>query len=499
MLKMMGVGAAGLAGSAALAACQTPEPVKETVVVEKEVEKTVIVEKEVEKVVTATPVPRENVTITFGQAPIWRTEPDNRTPAGEGSDTWIKDAIQRFQALYPWITVDLIWIPWNEWGTTTGAFFSTGEVPNVMYGAAGADNILKGLYDPFDPYLTQEIIDNWIPGMQEAATAYGFIYSLPVFTDPSCYVLSKTALEESGGAGILDNLGEDRGGLTFDMLEQFGKEFSGGDRWMMGVRTLESQARYWTWGAWMWGWGVETWDETHERFVAHENPNAVKALQWYVDAQNDWKIVAPDLPAGTDIENLVFAKRCAAFAHWPNFLQTLAVAKEADQAPDDLDLFYTAMPHLPEVGATQFGVGALRYALGHEEDPDKKEAAARWALWLGNDDSNAEGWMASAFFPVTKSGAEVLAQSDIPIMENHNVSWVLNHYFRMTPGPGNTNSVATKNIYSGKTLSKMGFYNIYAAMMQSLMLGEKTPAEVLQEMAETANTALGVEVGTVAM
>jgi len=83
--------------------------------------------------------------VTYWQAPIWRYGADNKTVAGAGSDSWIADAIKRFEAKYPDIKVNLELIPWDQWGQKTATAFASGQVPNVLYGNWSIDKIMSGL------------------------------------------------------------------------------------------------------------------------------------------------------------------------------------------------------------------------------------------------------------------------------------------------------------------------------------------------------------------
>src|SRR5262249_20280037 len=150
------------------------------------------------------------------------------TVTGAGSDDWIADAITRFEATHSDIKVNLELIPWDTWGQKTATAFASGEIPNVLYGNWSIDKVMSGLLDPIDDFVSQDMLSNWLPGMQSALTVMGRIYGLPAFLDPDMAALSQTALVKNGGADILTAIGDKRDGLTFDLMEQYGKEFSDG-------------------------------------------------------------------------------------------------------------------------------------------------------------------------------------------------------------------------------------------------------------------------------
>ncbi|MCC7354411.1 MAG: extracellular solute-binding protein [Anaerolineae bacterium] len=520
LLRKAALGGAGLMAAGAVAACATPTPqiIKETVIVEKPLEKVVketvvvkeevtkvvekvatqIVEKPVEKVITATPAPRKAVEITYWQTPIFRMGKDNKTILGPGSDEWIKDAIDRFQKQYSWIKVKMEFIPWDQIGAKQSAAFANREVPNVFYFhpvfGAVAEKAQAGLFDPVDDYVTKEELSNWNPGSQEGMSTGGRLYGFPVFLSPCTNAISKTALEKNGGAELLDKIGPNRDGLTFDLMKEYGAKFSDGKtRWFLGVPTDHGSVTYWAVGTWLKGWGVRLWDEKQERWVAHENPNAVKAMQWYLDAQNDWKIMVPNLPKWSDVDNLVWGLNCAERFHTPGIQQELEVAQQAGQAPKEFQFVLTTFPRQPDVAPWSSGVTPFGYALGHETDPLKREAAGLFAKWLGTDDSNAMGWFVNGFFPVTKTGSAIAAKHEWA--KDPNVQWSLTNYLvnfkAEAPGEGYlfwpANNPRTTGIFN-----KNFGWEWWVQQYQALLLGKKTAEQFVMEIGKAINTALGV-------
>ena len=164
--------------------------------------------------------------IKYWQPPIWRYGADNKTVTGAGSDDWITDAVKRFEAKYPDIKVNMELIPWDSWGQKTATAFSSGQVPNVLYGNWSIDKVMSGLIDPIDDFVTKDMLDNWLPGEKDALTVLGRLYAVPAFQNPDMAALSQTALQKYGGADLIKAIGADRSGLTFDLMEQYGKQFT---------------------------------------------------------------------------------------------------------------------------------------------------------------------------------------------------------------------------------------------------------------------------------
>jgi ABC-type glycerol-3-phosphate transport system substrate-binding protein len=488
LLRKAVLGGAGIVAASAVAACATPTPqvIKETVVVKE----TQVVEKE--KVVTPTPAPAEVVEITYWQAPIWRFGKDNKTPNAP-PDEWINDAIARFMAKNPNIKVKLELIPWDAWGQKVTTAFSTGQLPNLLYGGPSAQYAQAGLYDPIDDYVPADNLANWLPGLKENATLFGRLYGLPGFLNPNFMVLSKTALEKHGGA---DSIPKDpERDLTVPIMEEMAQKFSDGKtRFFLGLPTDHPAMVYFHWGPWLKGWGVKLWDDAQERWIVADDPNAEKALQWYVDAlKKGW--IIPNLPKWSDVDNFYWKKNCAARAQWPGIYAELAVAMDQGAAEKPFDLIFTTYPHQPSVKPWSAPGGGIVFSIGRTNDARKREAAVKLGLFLGTDDSNAPGWMVNGFYPATKSGAA--AVKDMEQAKDPNNQWVLNYYLQKLeaekPGEGSSWWPST-NPRTARLLNDIKPYDMFLQMFQSLLLGKMTAKEMVTESARRINEAIGAKV-----
>lgn len=499
MLKLLGIGAAG----ATLAAC-APQTV--TVVATQLVPQTQIVKETVpviqtavvtqNQVVTATPAPRNPVTINWWQAPIWRYAPDNVTVVGAGSDAKGVDAVNRFKALYPWITVEMQLIPWDQWGQKIATGFASGQVANVIYSQHNAARVQSGLLEPLDDYLTPAITDNWVAGLKNALTFFGRVYGIPWAINPHFTTFSQTSLEKFGAAQLMTDVGADRGGVTFDLLNQYGQAY--GDkatRYFWGVPMDHGSILYWMFGSWLEGWGVKSWDDAEERWQAADNPNAVKAVQWLVDAANAGVMPpAKSLPKWSDCDNFFWAGNMAGRLQWAGMQTELETAQAAGQAPPDFKLFFAAFPHTADVKPFAPGMSPIAYNVGKTNDPAIREASFTLANWLSSDDSNQTSSLVEGQFPACKTGLAVVA--DHPKLADPNIKWVLNNLLSYEPEITGGNWQPVTNARSSKILFAIqpDPFSYFVQQLQSIMLGQKTPEAMLKEIATTINTALGAKV-----
>lgn len=489
--------AAGMvAGGAALAACgpqATPEAitvtVKETVVVEGESK---IVE--VEKVVTAAPPDREPVEITWWQTPIWRYAPDNTTVLGAGSDAKGVDLVNRFQEMNPWVRVKMELIPWDQWPQKKNTGFASGEVGNVMYQVGNASVVESGLLEPVDDYLTEEILSDWLPGMRNAVSYGGRTYGIPMFTNPHFTTFSQTSLEKFGCADLIKDIGEDRAGVTHDLMREYGMKY--GDkksRYFFGVPTDHGSLLYWMYGSWLEGWGVKAWDDTEERWQVADFDESVQAMEWLVKAADDG-ILPPGnmLAKWSDCDNLFWAENLGGRLQWPGMQAELEVAQSAGQASADFKLLFAAFPHKTGMKAKACGTDPGAYYIGRTTDPSAREASFMFAYFMVSEPTNAYSILTEGLNPVYKKALDFV--KDHPRMSDPNTKWMIEHHSNYEPEIPGGNWQPKFNARSNKLFNELTPFDYFVQQFQSLMLKEKTPKEMLDEIAKTINTKLGAKV-----
>lgn len=183
-----------------LAACATPTPqvIKETVVVTKEVEK--VVTKEVEKVVTKevvvtpTPTPPKPVTITF-----WHAYNPVET------DVLNTKVIPAFEAQHPNIKVEAQAVPYNEFRKKLLTAIAGGTAPDLIrsdiiwvpeLAHMGALVPLDELMPDFDTYK-----EKMFPGPLSTNYWQGHYYGLPLDTNTRILMWNKEMYDAAGVEG----------------------------------------------------------------------------------------------------------------------------------------------------------------------------------------------------------------------------------------------------------------------------------------------------------
>jgi len=492
VLKAAAIGSVG-----ALAAACAPQTVTKEVVVTEIVEKTVETTVEKEVVVTATPMASAPVEITYWQAPIWRYGKDNKTPNAP-VDEWINYSIEKFHEANPDIKVQLELIPWDNWGAKVNAAFASGTLPNLLYGQPAGDKVLAGVFDPIDEYVTDEIKANWAPAMLTAATLFGRIYGIPTIGNPNMFALSKTALEKYGGADLIPT--DETRAFTLQNAEKMAAAFSdGASRYAFGIPVGDHPASiYFDMAQAMTGRGVQWWDDTFERFIAHENPRSIEALQWFVDAQTKGWLI-PNLPKWSDVDTFYWGLNCAGRGQWPGIQTELETAQAAGQAGSPFEIVLVSYPYdekLEPYAAGTNGGGA--FGVGKTADGAKRAAAFRLGNFYASEPWIGETWLVNGFFPTSKSQIDFV--KDNPLLQDPNKRWVLDTYMtKYKPEPQTSQPMTVQNPRTAKILSEIKVIDYSPSgylirNFQSLLLGQTTPEAMMKDMATTINTALGAKV-----
>ncbi len=444
---------------------------------------------------TATTAAAKAVTITWLQAPIWRFAPDNTTVLGAGSDAKGKDMVTRFQDQNPNITVELQLVPWDQWNTKVTTMIASGKMANVLYSLLNVARATAGIFQPLDQYLTSAITNNWLPGAQSNLTFSGHVYGIPWSYNPSFMVLDQSSLEQYSAGGIISDVGADRSGLTFDMMTKYANLYDDKkSRYFFGVPMDHGSILYWMFGAWFEGWGVQSWNADQTKWVAAEDPKSVTAMQWLLDGANNGILPpAASLPKWSDIDNFQWSGNLGMRYQWAGDNAELATAQSAGQAAADFKLYFVGPPHSTDVNSFAYGMNPGSYNVGTTTDTDVALASFKFANWLSSDDTNMVSVLVEGAFPACKSG--IAACQGQPLLQDENVKWVLNTYMTNYPAeiPGG-NWDPSFNAKSEDVMSKLqpDEFTFFIQELQSMMLGQKSPADMLAEIVSTINGALGV-------
>jgi len=260
--EMLRLAALGTVGAVAAACGATPTPE----VVEKIVKETVVVEKEVIKEAP----PKEPVTL---QANIAFTQSDYGLQY-EIVQKW-RDI---FQQTYPWITVNIAFVDWQEHHDKMLVLAAAGELPDFIEVQASRSLlwIIEGVFLPVDEYTDADPDFNMDDFFEMVMPYYqwgGKTYVLPYDHGPEILGYNKDMFDEFG----VDYPDET---WTYETLLEKAKIFTDPDKGTFGYYGMP--ASWLLEGSFTKPWGGLVFNED-ETEVLITMPESIEALKWWID------------------------------------------------------------------------------------------------------------------------------------------------------------------------------------------------------------------------
>jgi len=134
-------------------------------------------EGEVSATTGVVPDSEENITITIWHQSVVDTDPVKQI---------IEESVEEYHALHPNITIVQEGIEGEQYKAKIKTAFATGEAPDISYMFSGGSFVKPyidaGYLLPIDEYVSQDTLDNVLPGMLAGSTFDGKLYSLPTIT-----------------------------------------------------------------------------------------------------------------------------------------------------------------------------------------------------------------------------------------------------------------------------------------------------------------------------
>lgn len=134
-------------------------------------------EGEVSATTDGVPDSAENITITIWHQSVVDTDPVKQI---------IEESVEEYHALHPNVTIVQEGIEGEQYKAKIKTAFATGEAPDISYMFSGGSFVKPyidaGYLLPIDEYVSQDTLDNVLPGMLAGSTFDGKLYSLPTIT-----------------------------------------------------------------------------------------------------------------------------------------------------------------------------------------------------------------------------------------------------------------------------------------------------------------------------
>ncbi len=305
----------------------------------------------------------------------------------------------------------------------------------------------------------QAYIDDFLDGFMEDSYVDGKIYSIPFQRSTEILYYNKDAFEEVG-------LDPEKAPENWDELVEYGKKLTNENRYGVGI-ALNSGSAQWTFTAYCLqnsanGENLATEDGKTALFNTPEN---VEALQYWLDLQNEHKIMAPGIVQWTDLPTQFLAGEVAMIYHTTGNLANISKNAEFE--------FGTAFLPGNKRMAAPTGGGNFYISSGISEE----RAQAAWEfIKFATDTERAAQWSLDTGYVATR---ESCFETDL-----------IKDYYAELPQA----KVAYEQISVSKpeltTYNASEMWRILNDNIQSAVVGDATAEEALANAQEEADSVL---------
>ena len=337
----------------------------------------------------------EEITITIWHQSVVDTDPVKII---------IEDSVEEYHKLHPNVTIVQEGVEGEQYKTKIKTAFAAGEAPDISYMFSGGSFVKPyidaGYLLPIDDYVSQDTLNNVLPGMLSGCTFDDKLYSLPTITFLA-NLYCNTEMFEAAGAKIP---------TTWDELTsacQAIKDFYKGEvyPWGIDMTTDEGQAAfaYYTWGN---GGGFV---DANNEWAVNSEAN-VEAIEYAVGLVKDgYTNPNPETQTRYDLQDM-FAAGKLAMCIAPNSMPTYCADKNST-----VNMATAAIP--ANEGKTSSSVGVMDRVMAFKDDaaPDqaaRNEAIGKFLTFFYNPE-NYVGWVSmEGFLPAVNSAVSALVASD---------------------------------------------------------------------------------------
>ncbi len=321
-----------------------------------------------------------------------------------------------------------------------------------------------GMAMPLDDLIAadpdgQEYIDDFLPGFMEDSYVDGQIYSIPFQRSTMVMFYNKEAFKEVG-------LDPEKPPTTWDELVEYGQKLTNENRYGVGL-ALNSGSAQWAFT----GFCLQN-SENGENLMAEDGkavmfdtPGNIEALQFWLDLQNKYEIMAPGIVQWTDLPTQFLAGEVAMIYHTTGNMANISQNAEFD--------FGTCF--LPAGKRQGAPTGGGNFYISNGLSEDRIQAAWKFIRFMTEPERAAQ-WALDTGYVATRQSC-----FDTDLIKN---------YYEELPQA----KVAFEQIDVAKpeltTYNAAEIWRILNDNIQSAVVGDATPEEALKAAQEQATEVL---------
>ena len=379
----------------------------------------------------------------------------------------IEDLCSDFNAENPDIVVEPVYTGnYDDAVTKLQTAVQGGTPPEVFVSLATQRFTMAstGMAMPLDDLIAadpdgQEYIDDFLPGFMEDSYVDGQIYSIPFQRSTMVMFYNKEAFKEVG-------LDPEKPPTTWDELVEYGQKLTNENRYGVGL-ALNSGSAQWAFT----GFCLQN-SENGENLMAEDGkavmfdtPGNIEALQFWLDLQNKYEIMAPGIVQWTDLPTQFLAGEVAMIYHTTGNMANISQNAEFD--------FGTCF--LPAGKRQGAPTGGGNFYISNGLSEDRIQAAWKFIRFMTEPERAAQ-WALDTGYVATRQSC-----FDTDLIKN---------YYEELPQA----KVAFEQIDVAKpeltTYNAAEIWRILNDNIQSAVVGDATPEEALKAAQEQATEVL---------
>lgn len=410
------------------------------------------------------------VTITYWVDPLFQFVKglENETP---NYGDWEKIQAERFMEMHPHVTIEIQALTWEDLGTRVPIAITSGSPPDLLRDYLGrtAQYAHQGVLENLENDIPQEELDDFLPSYLDMYMINGHLHAMPAYSWIGSMVVNRAIWEEKGAADLLPTAEDPT--WTFDQFDEAIRAVNDDRTYPLGVQLATSQGDNGLLG-WFWGHGAKFFEDGDYSKTALNSPEAVAALE-RLKAYNDEGLLQPSaVTAGNgDLQTYFFQGQLGIFAgQTQGFWALVDNAEKEGRVAGSHNL---QMVKQPDVNGVKSGVlvGPTGLAVFKQEDEYKREWVIEFARYLNSTEYQKEYALNAGQTP-TKQSAQLEDVSE----ESRIVAELMAEY------GAEDNGLNTPHFAELRVLLQ--------PMVQSVLLGQKTPEQALADYEAEANSIL---------
>lgn len=381
-------------------------------------------------------------------------------------ETW---QAEQFMEMNPHVTVEVRGLDWPELSTVVPTALAAGDPPDILKDYLGRTSGYgnEGVTVDLFNLLPQEDIDDLLPSLVGLYTIDGQLHAMPTYFWNHAMIVNLALFEE---AGLADLIPVDDRDWTFEEFYAAATQIQAAGIGVDFPYTLQvaSEQGDYNFHAFIWGAGGEVWNA--DCTPGFDNPQTLVGLE-FVNQLYQEGLINPDATtaANADANNNFFTGRSAIMGGGMGVLNnTIANAITDGQVTVEMDPVIVTYPHAP--GETPgMGVGPSGFAVFDKGRSDyEMEWVIEFLLFLNSTEAEQTYTVNNAQFPAR-------ASAGVPLADDANYALTL----ELIQERG------TENL----GLACSGFGEVRVSQpphWQAMFLGQETPAEALEALADEA-------------